>query len=183
MRGLQSDGPVGRGGEFRWDGPFMGCRDWRPVGEPLAHRGRVDYLTFNPDGTIVATGSLDGTVRLWDADTGLSLGPPMSHKGAVSRLPSAPMAGGWRRLAPTISSAAARVPAPVVGDVERISCWLRVATGLEFDDGDAIRPMEQLMVWELAGDCKSWVEHLFDDLRRPRVISDEPVTCRRSGRG
>jgi len=121
----------------------------RPIGEPLSHRGRVDGLAFSSDGTIVATGSLDGTVRLWDAATGLSIGPPLEHKGAVHALVFSP---DGRRLATACSDGKARcwrVPAPVAGDAERISCWVRVATELDFDEGDATRRIDQLTVWEL----------------------------------
>ena len=57
-----------------------------------------------------------------------------------------------RRLATACSDGMARcwrVPAPVTGDVERIACWVRVATELEFDEGDAIGHLDQLTVWEL----------------------------------
>jgi len=121
----------------------------RPIGEPLSHGGPVDCLAFNPDGTIVATGSRDGTVRLWGADTGLPIGPPLEHRGAVHDLTFSPDS---RRLATACSDGLARcwrVPAPVAGNVERIACWVRVATELEFDEGDAIRPLDQLAVWEL----------------------------------
>jgi len=121
----------------------------RPIGEPLSHGGRVDYLAFNPNGTIVATGSRDGTVRLWDADTGLPIGPPLEQRCTVHALAFSPDS---RRLATACSDGMARcwrIPAPVMGDVERIACWVRVATELEFDEGDAIRHLDQLAVWEL----------------------------------
>jgi len=121
----------------------------RPIGEPLPHRGRVDCLAFNSDGTILATGSQDGTVRLWDADTGLPIGPPFAHRGAVRSLAFSP---DNRRLATACSDGLVRcwrVTAPVAGDIERISCWVRVTTELEFDDGDAIRRVDQLALWEL----------------------------------
>ncbi len=121
----------------------------RPIGEPLSHRGRVDCLAFSPDGTIVATGSQDGTARLWDAGTGLSIGPPMDHRGAVHALAFSPDS---RRLATACSDGKARcwrVPAPVGGDVERVACWVRVLTELEFDEGDATRRIDQLALWEL----------------------------------
>jgi eukaryotic-like serine/threonine-protein kinase len=121
----------------------------KPIGEPLAHRGRVDCFAFNTDGTIVATGSHDGAVRLWGADTGLPIGPPLDHRGPVHGLAFSP---DRRRMATACSDGMARcwrVPAPVAGDVERIDCWIRVITQLEFDDGDAIRPIDQMTLWEL----------------------------------
>src|SRR5262249_5902644 len=36
----------------------------------LQHRDLVDAVTFSPDGSLVGTGSVDGTVSLWAAATG-----------------------------------------------------------------------------------------------------------------
>jgi WD40 repeat protein/serine/threonine protein kinase len=121
----------------------------RPIGEPLAHRGRIDCLAFDPEGAMVATGSQDGTVRLWDAATGLPIGPPLAHRGCVHALAFSP---DGRRLATACSDGLARcwrVPTPVAGAVERVSCWVRLATELDFDEGDAARRLDQLALWEL----------------------------------
>jgi WD40 repeat protein len=121
----------------------------RPIGEPLAHRARVDHLAFRPDGTMVATGSLDGTVRLWCAATGLPIGPPLAQGGAVRSLV---FSQDGRRLATGGSDATVRcwkAPDPVEGDAERVSCWVRVTTDLEFDAGDAIRRMDGPTSWDL----------------------------------
>jgi serine/threonine protein kinase len=121
----------------------------RPIGEPLGHKGPVNCLAFNPDGLMVATGSRGGTVRLWSADTGLPIGPPLEHPGEVHGLE---FSHDGRRLATACADGAARcwrVPAPVVGDAERVACWVRLTTELEFDEGDAIRRLDQLALWEL----------------------------------
>ena len=121
----------------------------RPIGEPLAHRERVDRLAFRPDGTMVATGSPDGTVRLWCAATGLPIGPPLEQGGSGRLLVFSP---DGRRLATGGPHATARcwkVPDPVEGGVERISCWVRVTTDLDFDEGDAIRRLDGATSWDL----------------------------------
>ena len=122
---------------------------YRPIGERLCHQGPVDFLAFNHAGTIIATAGRDGTVRLWDADTGLPIGPPLAHRGAVQSLAFDP---DGRRLATGSCDGMARcwrVPSPIAGDVERIGCWIRVETALEFDEGDAIFRQDQLAIWDL----------------------------------
>jgi WD40 repeat protein/serine/threonine protein kinase len=121
----------------------------RPIGERLDHPSPVDCLAFRPDGTMIATGSQDGTVRLWCASTGLPIGPPLAHGGTVRMLIFSP---DGRRLASAGSDPTVRCwtpPDPVEADVERISCWVRVTTELEFDAGDAIRRMDGATSWDL----------------------------------
>jgi WD40 repeat protein len=133
------------------DGParLWDTETFRPIGEPLSHQGPVDCLAFNSTGTLIATGSRDGTVRLWDADTALPIGPALAHRGPVNGLA---FDADNRRLATASADGLARcwrVPAPIEGDVEQIGCWVRVATELEFDEGDAIHRLDQLAVWDL----------------------------------
>jgi WD40 repeat protein/tetratricopeptide (TPR) repeat protein len=49
------------------------------LGVALPHSGMITQVAFNHDGSRVLTGSSDGTARLWDAHTGLPLGPPMPY--------------------------------------------------------------------------------------------------------
>ena len=39
----------------------------------LRHEGRVNAVTFSPDGKTLATASSDNTARIWDANKGLPI--------------------------------------------------------------------------------------------------------------
>ena len=88
-------------------------------------------------------------VRPLLAITKARLRATLQHRGAVNGLSFSP---DGRRIATASSDFQARywrVHAAIAGYVERIACWVRVASELEFDEGDAIRPMDQLAIWEL----------------------------------
>ncbi|MEU4766392.1 hypothetical protein AB0H12_24355 [Actinosynnema sp. NPDC023794] len=57
----------------------------QPVGDPLAgHSRQVASLAFGPDGHALASGAMDGTVRLWDVSGQLRANQPLTgHVGPV----------------------------------------------------------------------------------------------------
>ena len=67
------------------------------------HTGWVDAVAAVPlpDGrTLLATGSLDGTVRLWDPTTGATIGKPLTdHTSAMYAVAAVPLPDGRTRSA------------------------------------------------------------------------------------
>lgn len=56
------------------------------AGPLLTHSGPVLALAFNSDGRLVATGSVDGTGRVWDSYSGLPLTTALEHAAGVSHV-------------------------------------------------------------------------------------------------
>ena len=66
----------------------------------------VDSVCFSPDGRMVASGSDDSTVRLWDAETGACVRTLEGHSNVVFSVCFSP---DGRRLASSSSDRTVRV--------------------------------------------------------------------------
>jgi len=60
--------------------------DLQPVGETTRQDQWISAIEFSKDGHVVATGSADGTVRLWDSATGGPIGEPMKGPELVTSI-------------------------------------------------------------------------------------------------
>ena len=54
------------------------------------HTGRINSISFSPDGHTLASGSSDNTVRLWDMDTRTEIGILDGHTAAVNSVSFSP---------------------------------------------------------------------------------------------
>ena len=66
------------------------------------HRREVNVLAVAPDGTWLASGSGDRTVRIWDVMTGAELHTLRGHKGDIEAVAIAPTVNGLQPGASTL---------------------------------------------------------------------------------
>ncbi len=62
------------------------CASGDPVTPYLPHRGSIEALEFSPDSSLLATGSRDAAVRLWDTATGKLAAPQLQHPVRVGSI-------------------------------------------------------------------------------------------------
>ena len=71
------------------DGSIRFWIDGRCVRTIMAHQKPVCTVAISPDGLLIASGSTDNTVKLWDSNTG-KLIKTFTHKGTVSHVAFSP---------------------------------------------------------------------------------------------
>jgi WD40 repeat protein len=62
------------------------------------HVGSVLSVAFSPDSRVLATGSADGTVRLWEVTTGRFLLASGAHQQAVTSVAFSPHTGAPNQI-------------------------------------------------------------------------------------
>ena len=76
------------------------------AGKLMRHDSIATYVAFSPDERQIATASEDHTARVWDADTGKAITPPMRHAGNVTQIEFSP---DGRRVVTASADGTARV--------------------------------------------------------------------------
>ncbi len=82
---FRPDGASLLAGGYDGVGRLLSTRTMRPIGWPMPHQGNIQVAALSPDGARIATGSRDGTVRVWDAE-GRSVLPPIALRHWASAL-------------------------------------------------------------------------------------------------
>ena len=75
----------GGGDVYLWD-----SGDHRLVATLMGHSAQVNAIKFSPDGSLLATASLDKTVRVWDGHTGALLHILMGHASRINDIAFSP---------------------------------------------------------------------------------------------
>jgi hypothetical protein len=150
-----------------WPKLRTNSRTWTLAG----HGSKVLTIAFSPDDGLIATGSLDLTVRLWDAHTGTTLHVLSGHTQGIFALAFSP---DGTRLASGDESGAVRLwdvaSGQPVGVLRQIS---EPVSGLTFlPDGSALgaRSGSHLWFWYAATPVEQLVDRLLEQLVIPEDV-------------
>ncbi|HMC88267.1 MAG TPA: WD40 repeat domain-containing protein, partial [Gemmataceae bacterium] len=72
----------------------------------LRHTGEIPSIAYSPDGSKLATASVDGTVKIWDSATGREIRTYKGHTGAVQAVTFSPVGEG-KENTPLVASGGA----------------------------------------------------------------------------
>ena len=134
----------------------------QPLNEPLdGHAGPVTSVAIGPDSRQIASGSVDGTVRLWDAYTGTEIKRMPQTAGAITRV-------AFSRSGDLVASGSAdgkiRLWDLTTGGVRAVDTGQPVTAVALHPDGNLLASAGingQITIWELSS------------LRRNRLLEND----------
>ncbi len=146
------------------------------VAGPVEHADDVMALALTHDNTLLATGSRNGDVQLWNVSDGHPLGNPWQHSDRVVHLKftadsSRLISSSWDKTIKILPVTPPELPIP-----EWLPRWIEAAAGIRYTDSRgqepvAINQLHQLNQSILEGQMKDSYARLIQALFTPQSTS------------